>query len=63
MASTAWFDENGGRAYPFIRETVNRVEGGPATIRQLPNDLIVDAGFGPREHITVTDGGPVLEAS
>lgn len=43
--ATSFFNDNQHRAYPFVRETVNRIAGGPATTLNLPNAIIVDAGF------------------
>lgn len=45
MARPGWLDENRTRAYPFIAETVGVNISGTPTVRNLPSDAIVDAGF------------------
>lgn len=45
MATPNWLNENSARAYPFIDSTVDRVAAGPLTLRNLPDGVVVDAGF------------------
>lgn len=42
---SGFYNSNSHRAYPFVLGTCNRPADGPLTLRQLANDLIVDAGF------------------
>lgn len=54
MASPGFFNQNANRAYPFLLGTVNRPSDGPLSLRQLPNDIVVDCGFllGPQAGFT-----------
>lgn len=45
MAQPGWFNGNLGRAYPFLAGTVGAAVDGPVTVRNLPADAVVDAGF------------------
>lgn len=45
MARPGWFNENRNRSFPFLQGTVHQPVTGPITLRNLPNDVIVDAGF------------------
>ena len=50
MPSTDFLNVNRYRSYPFLARTTARPTDGPLTLNNLPNDIIVDAGFiaGPR---------------
>lgn len=43
MASPGWFNDNANRAYPLVTGTVRRP--GAGQVRNLPNGVLVDAGF------------------
>lgn len=62
MAGPAWFNNNRNRAYPFVRETVNRPIDGDATVQNLNNSVIVDAGFrmGPESRFETGEHGVYL---
>jgi hypothetical protein len=45
MPSPGFYNENANRAYPFLQTSVDQPASGPTTIANLPNSLIVDAGF------------------
>lgn len=47
MARPGWYNDNRGRAYPFITGTagVGTPDSGIPTMRQLPDEWIVDCGF------------------
>jgi hypothetical protein len=45
VATSGWFPDNALRAFPFLRGTVNAPVTGPLTVRNLPDDVIVDVGF------------------
>lgn len=43
MARPNWLNENSNRAFPFIKGTVNSTTS--TSLRQLPNDVVVDCGI------------------
>jgi len=45
VARPGFYNENRNRAFPFLLGTVNSQVLGPATLRHLPNSVVVDAGF------------------
>lgn len=45
MAAPGFYNQNANRAYPFLRGSVAQPDDGPLTLRQLPNGVVVDAGF------------------
>lgn len=45
MAALNFFNENEYRAFPFLVGTVGEPPSGPLTLQNLPNNIIVDAGF------------------
>ena len=47
MARPNWYNDNRNRHFPFLKNTVGVAtpETGPVTMRELPNDFIVDCGF------------------
>jgi len=45
MARSGWFNDNRNRSFPFLHGTVDQPESGPLTLAQLPDDVVVDAGF------------------
>lgn len=46
MGKVDFYNDNANRAYPFVTGTVHsRPPGVPLTVKDLPNGLIVDAGF------------------
>lgn len=45
MALASWFNANRHRSYPFLAGSTGRAVVGPASVAQLPDATIVDAGF------------------
>ena len=45
MAQTQWYNENRNRAYPFLQNTVGLNSNTFADLQELPDDILVDAGF------------------
>jgi hypothetical protein len=47
MARPPWYNDNRNRSFPFLKGSVGIAvpDSGPVTMRQLPDDFIVDCGF------------------
>lgn len=45
MARSGWFNDNRNRSFPFLHRTVGEPADGPLTLLQLPDDIVIDAGF------------------
>jgi hypothetical protein len=46
MSKPGFYNDNAARAYPFVKGTVNtQPPTVPATVVDIPNDIVVDAGF------------------
>lgn len=44
MPTPNWLNSNANRSFPFLKDSVG-LSDGPLTLLQLPNDIVVDAGF------------------
>lgn len=53
MPTPNWLNQNANRSFPFLKDSVGQSDG-PLTLTQLPDDIIVDAGFvmGPQSGFT-----------
>lgn len=45
MAQPGWYNTNRNRSYPFLAKSVDRPSSGPLTLLNLPDGVLVDAGF------------------